>query len=68
MNKLKFLAILCGFALVTGIRHFFISSVRSVTLRFYSVNPPGFEYSATNINRRDAEFPRDVETYLITST
>jgi hypothetical protein len=33
----------------------------------YSVNP-GFEYSATNINRRDAEFPRDVEIYPITST
>ena len=30
------------------------SSVRSATLRFYSVTP-WFDYSATNINRRDAE-------------
>jgi hypothetical protein len=42
MNKLKvpryFMRVR---ALIIGIRHFFMSSVRSVTLRFYSVTPLG---------------------------
>jgi hypothetical protein len=50
-------------ALVTGIRHFFmilcVLCDSEVLFRNYHV----FEYSATNINRRDAEF---AETWKFT--
>jgi hypothetical protein len=63
-----FLAILCGLVRWSQESEIFSSySLRSVTLRFYSVTP-GFDYSATNINRRDAEFAETWKFTFITST
>ena len=42
-------------ALVTGIRHFFVV-LYAFCDSWFITQPSGFDYSATNINRRDAEF------------
>ena len=59
----RLLAIWCGFVRESQESDIFSwSSVRSATLRFYCVTDR-FEYSATNINRRDAEFAETWVTY-----
>jgi hypothetical protein len=55
-------------ALVTGIRHFFVVLIALCNTEVLFRNPPWFDYSATNINRRDAEFAEMWKFTFITRT